>query len=66
VPGLIEGNAGQVLTQLWGTLATIAYCAAVTWIILFAIRKTIGLRVDEKTETVGLDIALHGQRAYEM
>jgi Amt family ammonium transporter len=65
-PGLVEGNVDQLLKQLWGTAATIGYCAVVTWVILFAIAKTIGLRVDEKTETVGLDISLHGQRAYEM
>ena len=36
------------------------------WILLVLIDKTIGLRVDEKTETIGLDISLHGERAYEM
>ncbi|MEX1109616.1 MAG: ammonium transporter [Dongiaceae bacterium] len=66
VPGLIEGNAGQVLQQLWGAAVTIAYCAIVTWGLLFLIGKTIGLRVDEKAETIGLDISLHGERAYEM
>jgi len=66
VPGLIEGNAAQVWPQLWGAAVTIAYGAGVTWILLKLIDKTIGLRVDEKTETIGLDIALHGERAYEM
>jgi ammonia channel protein AmtB len=31
-----------------------------------AIGRTIGLRVDANAETVGLDIALHRQRAYEL
>jgi Amt family ammonium transporter len=66
VPGLIEGNPGQVWQQIWGAAITMAYCAAVTWVLLFLIGKTIGLRVDEKTETIGLDISLHGERAYEM
>ncbi len=66
VPGLIEGNAAQVWPQLWGVAVTICYGAVVTWLVLMLIEKTIGLRVDEKTETVGLDISLHGERAYEM
>ena len=65
-PGLIEGNAGQVLTQVYGIVATIAYCAVVTFVILKVIQVTVGLRVDEATETVGLDIKLHGERAYDL
>jgi Amt family ammonium transporter len=66
VPGLIEGHPGQVLWQLWGVAATIGYCALATWLILVVIGRTIGLRVDANAETIGLDIALHGQRAYEL
>ena len=65
-PGLIEGNAGQVLTQAYGVIVTIVYCAIVTFIILKVIDVVMGLRVDEKTETVGLDISLHGERGYEL
>ncbi len=64
--GLIEGNGEQVLRQLWGVALTIAYCAIATWVVLKLIEKTIGLRVDEKAETIGLDISLHGQRGYEI
>ena len=39
-PGLIEGNPGQVLTQLWGIVATILYCAVVTFVILKAVDLT--------------------------
>ena len=66
VPGLIEGNAAQIWSQIWGAGVTMIYGAAVTWILLVLIDRTIGLRVDEKTETIGLDISLHGERAYEM
>ena len=65
-PGLIEGNAGQVLTQAYGVIVTIVYCAIVTFIILKVIDVVMGLRVDEKVETVGLDISLHGERGYEL
>ena len=60
-PGLLEGNPGQVLTQAYGVIVTIAYTAAATFVILKVIQLTIGLRVDEDTEIMGLDIRLHGQ-----
>ena len=43
--GLIDGNAGQVLTQLWGCLVCIAWCAIATFIILKIVDALIGLRV---------------------
>jgi len=64
--GLIEGNAGQVLIQAYGVVVTVAYCAVATFIILKVIDFTMGLRVDEKTEVVGLDISVHGERGYEL
>ncbi len=60
-PGLLEGNAGQVLTQLWGIGATIAYCAVASFILLKVIDMIIGLRVDEEVERDGLDLGLHGE-----
>ncbi len=59
--GLIEGNPGQVLTQLWGIGATIIYCAVVSFILLKVIDMIIGLRVDEEIERDGLDLGLHGE-----
>ncbi|MCZ6860266.1 MAG: ammonium transporter [Alphaproteobacteria bacterium] len=64
--GAIEGNVGQILTQIYGILATIAYCGIVTFVILKVIDVSMGLRVDEKVEAVGLDISLHGERGYEL
>jgi Amt family ammonium transporter len=60
-PGLLEGNAGQVLTQLEGIVATIVYCAIATFIILKVVGAVMGLRVDEETEVGGLDYNLHGE-----
>ena len=60
-PGLLEGNPGQLLTQLWGVLATIVYCGVGSFILLVGIRATIGLRVEEQEEREGLDVALHGE-----
>jgi ammonium transporter, Amt family len=59
--GLIEGNAGQVVTQAWGIVATVVWCAIATAIILKIIDLVIGIRVDEETERDGLDLGLHGE-----
>ena len=60
-PGLIDGNAGQVMTQIYGVAITIAYCAVVTLIILYVLKLVMGLRVSEEIEREGLDIRLHGE-----
>jgi Amt family ammonium transporter len=59
--GLIDGNAGQVLTQIYGILGTLIYDAIGTLVILLVIKMVIGLRVTEEAERDGLDIALHGE-----
>ena len=60
-PGLIEGNAIQVVNQVIGVLVVFAYCAVVTLIILKIVDVVIGLRVSEEIEREGLDLALHGE-----
>ncbi|MFO1186628.1 MAG: ammonium transporter [Alphaproteobacteria bacterium] len=59
--GAIAGNPMQILTQLEGSAIVAAYTAAVTMLILFAIKSTMGLRVDQAAEIEGLDVALHGE-----
>ena len=61
VSGLIEGNPGQVMTQLVGIGYTIAWCALATAGILYMIKFTIGLRVEPEQERDGLDLSLHGE-----
>ena len=60
-PGLIEGNAGQVLTQAYGILATVAYCGVASFVLLKIIDFVIGLRVDPDIEREGLDLPVHGE-----
>jgi Amt family ammonium transporter len=62
--GLIEGNPGQVLTQIWGVVVTMAYCAIVTFVILKLVDVVIGLRVDKESEVMGLDLSLHGETVH--
>jgi Amt family ammonium transporter len=59
--GLLEGNAHQMVLQLYDVGATFLYCAVVTFVILTVIKYTIGLRVSEEVEVEGLDINLHGE-----
>jgi Amt family ammonium transporter len=60
-PGLLDGNAYQVVLQFYGVAATIVYDAIVTLIILYVIKAIIGLRVKEEVERDGLDLAMHGE-----
>ncbi len=62
--GLIDGNAVQVVKQLIAVGATGAYAFVVTLILSKVIDMTIGLRVQDEEEAVGLDIAQHAEKAY--
>jgi len=62
--GLIDGNAGQILTQLWGCLICMAWCAVASFVILKLIDAMIGLRVTSEEEVEGLDINLHGETVH--
>jgi Amt family ammonium transporter len=59
--GLIEGNSRQVLIQLYGVLATLAWSGIVTFVLLKVIGFFLPLRVREEDERIGLDVALHGE-----
>ena len=59
--GLIDGNANQVLVQLYGIGCTVGYDAAVSLLLLKLIDLAIGLRVDTGVEREGLDLNLHGE-----
>jgi Amt family ammonium transporter len=64
VSGLIEGNGMQVLTQLVSIAAVGAFAFAATWLLGKLIDITVGLRVGQQEEIVGLDLSQHGERAY--
>ena len=53
--GLIEGNAYQVVNQLAGVGIAVVLGVAGTFVILKAVDLTIGLRVSEEEELVGLN-----------
>ena len=62
--GAIEGNGGQMVTQLVAVIATIGYSFVVTFAILklLDIIPGLGLKVAINEEDQGLDISSHGER----
>jgi len=64
--GIFGSKAGleQIKIQLIGIAVIGVFCVVCAFIILFAIKKTIGLRVSEKEEIEGLDMHEHGMSAY--
>jgi ammonium transporter, Amt family len=62
--GLIDGNGMQVLIQLLAVVVTAGFSFIMSWVIAKIIQITMGLRVNEDEELVGLDISQHGERAY--
>ena len=55
---------GQVWSQLIGIGVVGAFCVGTSWLIFFSLKKTIGIRVDEREELEGLDINEHSMSAY--
>jgi len=62
--GLIAGSASQLWKQAVGIVIVGGYSFVVSWLLGKLIDKTVGLRVNQVEETVGLDISQHGERAY--
>jgi Amt family ammonium transporter len=60
--GLLEGNVHQFIANATGAFAAVIYAFVVTYVLALVIDKTIGLRVTEEEEYVGLDISQHGER----
>jgi len=63
--GLLEGNAHQLVNQLVGVAIAWALSIVGTLLILFVVDKTIGLRVSEENERIGLDLSQHGEEGYD-
>ena len=64
--GIFGAMAGfdQFLIQLAGVGIVGAFCVICSFIILFIVKATVGLRVDKEEELRGLDLAEHGMDAY--
>ena len=64
--GYLEGNGGQVTTQIIGIIAVAAWSIVATYIIVKITNSLVGLRVSGKDAGDGLDITTHGERGYHL
>lgn len=62
--GLFYGNASLLGIQGISVAITVVFTVTATFIILKAISMVMKLRVSEEEESNGLDLSLHGERAY--
>ncbi|MDR0748475.1 MAG: ammonium transporter [Tannerellaceae bacterium] len=64
VQGALYGDFHQLWIQIVCNVGAIAYSAVLTFILFKIVDKTVGLRVDKRDESIGLDITQHGELGY--
>jgi len=64
--GAVTDIGAQVWIQAKGVIFTVVYTAIVTYVILKVLDVVMGLRVNEEVESVGLDLAQHNERGYNL
>ncbi|MBG6959317.1 ammonium transporter [Pseudomonas aeruginosa] len=64
--GSVEDIGAQFFVQFKGVVFTVVYTAVATFVILKVLDLVMGLRVTEEEEAVGLDLALHNERGYNL
>ena len=64
--GLFFGSAALLGKQVVSILATWLYAGVGTWILLKILQMSMGLRVSEEDEQMGLDLSQHNEAAYTM
>jgi Amt family ammonium transporter len=62
--GLLFGNLHQLFVQGIGVLAAVAYSFIVTFFLLKLIDLTLGLRISDEEEVLGLDLSQHEENGY--
>jgi len=63
--GAFYGHGMQFVHQLVSQCVAAGYSAVVTFLILMALKYTVGLRVSEDKEVNGIDVSYHGGLAYD-
>jgi Amt family ammonium transporter len=64
--GWVDGNAGQVLNQWAGAAIAIVLAVVGTLLALKLTELAVGLRMDAREETEGMDLSLHGEEGYNL
>jgi Amt family ammonium transporter len=63
---LFGGGAGLLGRQALAAVTVAAYSFGVTWVLATVLKKTVGFRVARDEEHGGLDLAVHGETAYDL
>ncbi|MDO1530174.1 ammonium transporter [Fulvimonas sp. R45] len=64
--GQVASAWGQLWIQAKGVAFTVAWSAVLSWAILRLLDRALGLRVDAEQEQIGLDLAEHEEKAYNL
>lgn len=64
VAGLIYGSADLFVGQIIAVIATLVFCFAVSYGIIFVLSKFMRIRVTEEEMLIGQDLIEHGENAY--
>jgi Amt family ammonium transporter len=66
--GYAEGRTmtSQLAIQFIGVVTTLGYTALTTYLLLKLVDWLVGMRVESDEETMGLDLALHDERGYDL
>jgi Amt family ammonium transporter len=64
--GLFFGNPGQLAIQALAVAVTLVFCFIGAFVLLKIVDATVGLRVFEEDEVIGLDLSQHGETAYTL
>ena len=59
-------GAGSFVAQIGSITVVGVYTIVVTAILVLLAKAVVGMRVDDETEITGLDLAQHGERAYDV
>jgi Amt family ammonium transporter len=62
--GALFGNSRQFGIQLIAVIATIAFSAVMTFVILQVMTLVVRVRASAHEQGIGLDISQHGEEAY--
>jgi Amt family ammonium transporter len=64
--GLVDGNGGQIMNQIIGSVIAMALGLVGSFIILKIVDIVVGVRADGKEEVMGLDLSMHGEEGYNL
>ncbi|OZB49795.1 MAG: hypothetical protein B7X40_04715 [Cellulomonas sp. 14-74-6] len=59
------GGVTQLLTQVVVALFAVVFSFVLTWVIGSVLKAAGGIRLPEEVEVGGIDLAVHGESAYE-